>query len=47
MSFKKTFFLKIYLFNVCEYVVSTFKKTRRVHQIPLQMAVSHRVGPGN
>jgi hypothetical protein len=41
-----TFFLffKIYLFHVCEYIATLFK---RGHQIPLQMAVSHHVVAGN
>jgi hypothetical protein len=37
------FFLKIYLFYVCEYTVAIFRHTRRGHQIPLQMVVSHHV----
>ena len=36
-------FFKIYLFYVCEYTVTVFRHTRRGHQIPLQMAVSHYV----
>jgi hypothetical protein len=30
-------------FYVCEYTVSVFRHTRREHQIPLQMVVSHQV----
>jgi hypothetical protein len=37
------FFLKIYLFYVYEYTVTVFRHTRRRHQIPLQMVVSHHV----
>jgi hypothetical protein len=36
-----------YLFNVCEYTVALFRHTRRGHQIPLQMVVSHHVVAGN
>ena len=42
------FFLKIYLFNVCEYTVALFRHTRKGHQISLQMrSVSHHVVAGN
>ena len=41
------FFLKIYLFIVCEYTVAVFRHTRRGHRIPLQMVVSHHVVAGN
>jgi len=37
--------LKIYLSYVCEYTV--FRHTRRGHQNPLQMVVSHHVVAGN
>ena len=37
------FFLKIYLFNVCEYTGAVFRQAKRGHQIPLQMVVSHHV----
>jgi hypothetical protein len=40
-------FLKIYVFYVCEYTVAVFRHTRRGHQIPLQMVVSHHVVAGN
>ena len=33
----------IYLFNVYKYTVAIFSRTRRGHQIPLQMVVSHYV----
>ena len=39
--------LCIYLFYVCEYVVTLFRPTRRGHQIPLQMVVTHHVVAGN
>jgi hypothetical protein len=42
--FKKRF---IYLFYVYEYTIALFKHTRRGHQIPLQMVVSHHVVAGN
>jgi hypothetical protein len=35
------------LFNVYEYIVAVFRYTRRKHQIPLQMVVSHHVDAGN
>jgi hypothetical protein len=35
------------LFYVCEYTVAVFRHTRRGHQIPLQMVVSHHVVDGN
>jgi hypothetical protein len=37
------FFLKIYLFYVYEYTVAVFRHTRRGHQIPLKVVVSHHV----
>jgi hypothetical protein len=37
----------IYLFKVCEYTVPVFRHTRREHQFPLQMVVSHHVVAGN
>jgi hypothetical protein len=43
-----SFFLKnIYLFDVCEYTVTVFTHTRRGHQTPLQMVVSHHEVAGN
>jgi hypothetical protein len=39
--------LFIYLFNVYEYTIALFRHTRRGHQIPLQMVVSHHVVAGN
>ena len=41
------FFFKIYLFYVYEYIIALFRHTRRGHQIPLQMFVSHHVIAGN
>jgi hypothetical protein len=35
------------LFIRCKYTVADFGHTRRVHQIPLQMVVSHHVVAGN
>jgi hypothetical protein len=40
------FFSKIYLLYLYEYTVAV-RHTRRGHQIPLQMAVSHHVVAGN
>jgi hypothetical protein len=40
-------FLKIYLFYVYEYIVAVFRHTKRGHQIPLQMVVSHHGVAGN
>jgi hypothetical protein len=37
----------IYLFYVYKHTVADFTHTRRGHQIPLQMAVSHHVVSGN
>ena len=37
----------IYLFYACEYTVFLFRHTRKGHQIPLQMVVSHHVVSGN
>jgi hypothetical protein len=42
-----SFLIFIYLFYVCEYTVAVFRHTRRGHQIPLQMVVSHHVVAGN
>ena len=39
-------FKKYYLFNVYEYIVAVFRNTRRGHQTPLQMVVSHHVVAG-
>jgi hypothetical protein len=39
--------LKNYLFYVYEYTVAVLNHTRRVHQILLQMVVSHHVVAGN
>jgi len=36
-----------FLFYVYEYTVAVFRHTRRGHQIPLQMVVSHHVVAGN
>jgi hypothetical protein len=41
------FFKKIYLFYVYEYTVAVIRHTRRGHQTPLQMVVSHHVVAGN
>jgi hypothetical protein len=43
------FFFKIYLFYIYEYTVTAAvsRHTRRGHQIPLQMVVSHHVVAGN
>jgi hypothetical protein len=38
---------KIYLFYIYEYTVAVFRHSRRGHQIPLQMVVSHHVVAGN
>jgi hypothetical protein len=38
----------IYLFDIYdEYTLAVFRHTRRGHQIPLQMVVSHHVVAGN
>jgi hypothetical protein len=42
--FKKRFYL-FYMYN--EYSVAVFRHTRRGHQVPLQMVVSHHVVAGN
>ena len=44
-----TFFLFFFkdLFYVYKYTVAVFRHTRRGHQIPLQMVVSHHVVAGN
>jgi hypothetical protein len=41
------FFRIIYLFYVYEYTVTVFRHTRRGHQIPLEMVVSHHVVAAN
>jgi hypothetical protein len=41
------FFLKIYLFYICEYIAAVFRRTRRGHWIPLPMVMSHHVVAGN
>jgi hypothetical protein len=47
-KFLESIFLIIYyLFNVYEYTVAVFKHTRKGHQIPLQMVMSHHVVAGN
>jgi hypothetical protein len=40
------FFFLIYLFIICKYTVAVFRRTRRGHQISLQMVVSHHVVAG-
>jgi hypothetical protein len=40
------FFFKSYLFYLYEYTVAVLRHTRRGHQIPLQMVVSHHVVAG-
>ena len=40
-------FFNIYLFSVYEYTVAVFRHPRRVHQISLQMVVSHHMVDGN
>jgi hypothetical protein len=40
------FFLRFILF-MFEYTVTVFRRTRRGHQISLQMVVSHHVVAGN
>jgi hypothetical protein len=40
---KLFFYFKIYSFYLYEYTVAVFRYTRRVHQIPFQMVVSHQV----
>jgi hypothetical protein len=37
----------IYLLDVCEYTVVVFRHTRRGHQTPFQMVLSHHVVAGN
>jgi len=41
------FFFKTYSFIIDKYTVAVFRHTRRGHQIPLQMVVSHHVVAGN
>jgi hypothetical protein len=43
----KNIYLFIYLFYAYEYTIVLFRHTRRGHQIPLQMVVSHHVVAGN
>ena len=40
-------FLKIYLFNICEYIVAVFRHSRRGCQISLLMVVSYHVVAGD
>jgi hypothetical protein len=40
------FFLKTYLFYICQYTVAV-SNTERGHQIPFKMVVSHHVVAGN
>jgi hypothetical protein len=40
------FFLKIYLFIICKYIVAVFRHSRRGSQISLQVVVSHHVVAG-
>jgi hypothetical protein len=49
LVFKDLFiYLFIYLFNAYEYTtIALFGHTRRGHQTPLQMVVSHHVAAGN
>jgi len=42
-----SFFFNIYLFIIYKYTVAVFRHTKRGHQIPLQIVVSHHVGAGN
>jgi hypothetical protein len=46
-NYNKNKIFKKDLFYICEYTVAVFRHTRRGHQIPLQMVVSHHVVPGN
>jgi hypothetical protein len=39
-------YLKIHVFIICKYTAAVFRCTRRMHQIPLQMVVSHHVIAG-
>jgi hypothetical protein len=41
------FFLFLFIYYLYEYIVVVFRHTRRGHQIPLQMFVSHHVAAGN
>jgi hypothetical protein len=41
------FFFQILFIYVCEYTVTLSRHTRKGHQIPLQMVVSHQVVAGN
>jgi hypothetical protein len=41
------FYFIIYLLYVYEYTVALFRHTRSVHEISLQMVVSHHVVAGN
>ena len=40
------FWTLLLLFYMCEYTVTLFRHTRRVHRTPLQMVVSHHVATG-
>lgn len=46
-SWRFSFFLSFLKFILREYSVTVFRHTRRAHQIPSQMTVSHRVVAGN
>jgi hypothetical protein len=46
-SFFLPSFFMIYLFYLYECTVAVFRQTRRGHQIPLQMVVSHHVVASN
>jgi hypothetical protein len=37
----------LFIYYLYEYIVAVFRHTRRGHQIPLQMVMSHHVGAGN
>jgi hypothetical protein len=53
IGYEKLFFFFIFIFRALftfylyEYTAAVFRHTRRGHQIPLQMAVSHHVVAGN
>jgi hypothetical protein len=36
-------YMEIYLFHVCEYTIAVIRHSRRGHDTPLQMVVSHHV----
>jgi uncharacterized membrane protein YjjP (DUF1212 family) len=46
LFFSFLFFLKIYLFIICKYIVAVFRHSRRGNQISLRMVVSHHVVAG-